>query len=367
MRVKMTEIDLTKIAKKLQKQYTSVSVGEDLPDLFDYISTGNKALDIILDGGIPFGYCVEMSGFSSSGKSLLISQLISQAMARYNAIGILADRENAYTKQRGEQLGIDNKKLLLAKPMDIPIITDCFSFLISSIDMIREQDYLRKYGDSYNPTDKKKTYVLESSERTKIIVGIDSVSAFDKDVDLIKSDQGRKAKMTHEGLRKLLNYIDTDVLLLVANQITYDVGVLYGNNKRTSSGEAMKYYSTIRLQLQEKRKVLDKHNDVIGNYIDIEVIKTRLGPCYRATSIKHLYSTGIEYWSGYARLLVDRGYLKPSNKSEFDSFKNNQVVNVATKEKFNENNIEDYLKEHPELNFNTYPERYTGVVSEDDD
>lgn len=87
------------------------------------------AFDLCLDGGLPWGYISEFSGFSASGKSLFIQQAISNAMSKYGATGILVDRENAYTKQRGEQLHVDNSNLVLVKPVDVPTVTEGFCLL----------------------------------------------------------------------------------------------------------------------------------------------------------------------------------------------------------------------------------------------
>jgi RecA/RadA recombinase len=325
-------VDLSKIAGKLKS-----TVASDVPDPKDFVSTGNLAFDLVADGGVPFGYVVEFLGFSSSGKSLFIQQIIANAQKMYGAIGLLADRENAYTNKRGEQLGIDNSQLLLLKPKEIPTITHCFNLIIENIKAIREQD-----EDAY------------------ICVGIDSISAFGKDVALEKSDSGRKAKAAHEGLRELLNYIDDKVMLLVANQKTYKIGVMYGDNTSSTAGESMKYYSALRFSLQDRHQIADpkRGNEVIGNWIGIEVIKTRLGPCYRECYIPHYYKTGIDYYGGYARLLVDRNFLKPKNKTEFQGFRQSTIVyeEGGEKEQYNEFRIEKLLEAHPELLFKEYPE-----------
>jgi len=348
-------IDLQKIAKGIKEKYSSVSVAEDIPDLSDYVSTGNLALDLISDGGIPFGYCVEFLGLSASGKSLLLQKILANAQQKYNAVGVMADRENCYTNTRGEQLGINNNKLLVAKPSDIPTAVDGFSFLIDTISSIRkvdEEQYKKKLAE-----DKEAEHI-----KTYIVAILDSVAAFDKDVTLDKSDSGRKAKSVHEGLRKILPYIDEKVMFLVANQVTYKIGILWGDPKTSTSGESMKYYSTIRLALEDRKQIVDSNrgNEVIGSWIGVEVIKTRLGPCHRSCYFRHLYETGIDYFSGYGRLLSNRNYLSQKNKAEFKAFKQSTLLyNAGIKdkeEKVSEHQIEKFLEVHPELLFDKYPE-----------
>lgn len=339
-------INLSKIAKSLQKNFSSVDVAENISDPKDFVSTGNLAFDLRLDGGIPFGYVTEFLGFSQSGKSLFIQQIIGNSMKKYGGYGVLVDRENAYTNKRGEQLGINNDNLLLAKPKDTPTPLHAFSFLIQSIETIRAAE-------------KAEIAKGDLKEHSYIVAAIDSISAFGKDVGLEKSDSGRKAKSIHEGLREVLTVLDERIMLLVANQFTYKVGVMYGDPRTTTAGESMKYYSNIRVALEDRKKIIDTNcgDEVVGNWIGMEIIKTRLGPCFREGYLQHLYKTGIGYYSGYTRLLVSRGYLKPKNKKEFDSFNQTTVVygDGDNKREYNEHNVEKIIEEHPEFLFDKYP------------
>lgn len=351
------DLDLNKVVSGIKAKYkkdgrfNSVDVADNELEIKGMVSTGNLAFDLCTNGGIPWGHVTEFAGFSSSGKSLMIQQIIANAMREYNAIGILADREGAYTKLRGQQLGIDNNELVIAKPIGIPKVKDCFEFLITTILEIREQEVKqnKKLIDSGK----------EPVEPRYIVVGIDSVSAFDKDTSLEKSDSGRKALHSHEGLRALLPLVDERIMVLTANQKTYKIGVMYGDNTTTTLGESWKYYSTVRLSLEDRKLIRDpkQNNEAIGNWIKAEVVKTRLGPCYRSCYIKHLYETGIDYYSGYGRLLSHRGYLKPGNKTEFDAFRQSTLKYEKDNDKhgINEHEMERALEKFPELLFDRYP------------
>ena len=325
--------DLSQIAKALKKKYTSSRIAESEKDKLEYISTGNIAFDLISDGGIPFGFSTEFLGLSQSGKSLYIQQIIANAQSKYDAVGILADRENAYSKPMGEKLGINNSNLLVAKPADIPTPYDGFSFIIDSIKLVRQH-----FKDRY------------------IVVGLDSVSAFSKDVDLAKSDSGRKAKAIHEGMRELLTFIDDKIAIVIANQVTYKISITWGDPKTSTAGESLKYYSTMRFSLEERRLIVDpaQNNEVVGAWLGIECMKTRLGPCHRACYLPVFYESGIDPYGGYARLLAHRGYLVPKNKSTFKSF--NSVTLQYGDETVNEFRMESFLEKHPELLFESYPE-----------
>ena len=331
-------IDLSKVKNRLKKDYGSLKTGGELKDTFDYVSTGNLALNLISDGGIPFGYVAEFLGKSQSGKSLIIQQIIANAQKDYDAVGVLIDRENAYSKKRGEELKINNDNLFVLPPQDSILVPDAFEFLMDTIVTIRKAD-----GD-------------DGDNKTHIVLAIDSIAAFDQDTELKKSSTPRRAKDIHAGFRKLLPYLDDRIMLLVANQVTYKVGVLFGNPETSTSGESLKYYSHVRFALEDRKKIIDelKDKEVIGNWIGIESIKTRFGPCYRTCYLKHFYKTGIDYYSGYGRLLVNRGYLEPKNKTEFNKFK--QSTLVFGNENVNENNMNVFLENHPELLFMEYPE-----------
>ncbi len=323
-------MDVKSIISQLKKDYKSISKASDIEDPSEFVSLGNLAFDLISDGGVPFGYVVEFVGLSQSGKSTCAYNIIANAQKEYDAIGVLIDRENAYTNRRGEQIGIDTDRLILVKPQDVPTVTDCFQFILDVIEKVRKE-----------------------SDDTYLVIAIDSISSFGKDVDLSKSDSGRKAKATHEGLREVLEVIDKRMMLLVLNQVLYKVGVTFGDPRTTSSGESLKYYSQVRFALEDVKKIKNEHGDVIGNWIGVEVIKTRLGPCYRTCYIPHYYDTGFDYYGGYARLLADRGYLIPKNKNKFSKFETKTLL--YGDEQVREDEMEKFLEKHPELRFDTYP------------
>ena len=328
-------VNLDDVVKSLKKKYSSAIIGNELPMEYEFISTGNLAFDLLSDGGIPVGFVTEFLGLSQSGKSLFIHKIIANAQKKFDAVGVLVDRENSFFRKRAEEtIGVDSSKLIIAPPSETPTVIDAFQFLIDFIESVREKD-----KDQY------------------LVLAIDSISAFDKDTDLSKGDSGRKAKSTHEGLRAIIPHIDKKTVLIISNQVTYKIGVLFGDNTTTTSGESMKYYSTCRFALQDRKKIIDakKGNEVVGAWLGVESIKTRLGPCYRKGFLPVFYNRGIDYYGGYIRLLVDRGYLEPKNKAEFNAFKQTTVVD-KNKKQFNEFDVDSLVKEHPELLFTEYPE-----------
>lgn len=335
-------VNLKKIADGLKKKYLNTTIVSEDDGLVDFVSTGNLAFDLISNGGIPFGVMTEFIGFSQSGKSLFCQTILANAQQNYSAIGLYIDREGALTDKRAKELGVDTDNVIKAPPESVPTAIDAFSFVIESILNIREQD--------------KDVY---------IVAVIDSIAAFDKDVDLEKADVGRKAKSIKEGLRALFTHIDKKVMVLIVNHFYYNVGIVFGPPKQAGGGEGLRYFNTLRIALEDKRKIIDptRGNEVIGSWIGIEVIKTRLGPCYRTCYVPFYYATGVPYLGGYMRLLVDRRYVKPKNKKEFLSFK--QVMIEYNDKEYNEYNIEKFIETYPNLLFDKFPEYNIDNKSDD--
>jgi len=347
-------MDISKVISGLKKKYgySSIGLAGDRVDPSEFVSTGNKAFDLMSDGGVPFGHIAEFLGLSASGKSTFIYKLMANAQRDYNAVCVLVDRENAYTNSRARQLGIDpDNNFVICPPADCILASDGMGFLINFITSVREsEDRQRKKGEEVDPA--------------YIVLAIDSVGAFASDTAIDKSQAPRTAKDLHTSFRKIIPLIDNRVMLVFSNHITYKVGIIYGNTTSSTGGEAPKYYSHERFALEDRKKILDatKGNEVVGNWLGVEAIKTRLGACYRTCYVRHLYKTGIDYYSGYARLLADRGYLEPKNKSEFKSFK--QKTLSFGEKTVNEDNIDTFLAENPELDFDTYPEYAEKPVGE---
>ena len=284
--------DLSELVKLIKKDFnknSEVGLACDEPDDTEFVSTGSIPLDLCIRGeGLPMhGKITELLGLFSSGKSLILQTVIANAQKKFNAIGILCDRENAYTKERGEQLGINNKTLFYAPAKDIPTMVDATNFICACITRIREKWPTRK-----------------------IVIGLDSIAAFDKipkikiKVDSegnetearseSKADMGKKAKAVHEGMRRLLNYLDRNTMFIFCNQITFMPGVMFGPSDTSTSGEGPKFYTSVRLKLEQGRKITDesKGGEVLGQEIKCSVIKSRLDASYRKCVIPFYYATG---------------------------------------------------------------------------
>ena len=320
--------DLGKIVSKIKEDFGTAAVAGDVPDPQDYISTGNKAVDLMCGGrGIPFGYIVEWAGLSGSGKTLMLQQMLAIAQREYNAIGIWVDRENSFFNARAEELGINVEQMLIVKPSDVPTVQYAEKFLSTTFENIRN-----KYPEAF------------------VFCCIDSLSAFDSGQE--GEEMGRKAKALHSLFRKLTSYLGPKMAMHFSNQVTFKPGIMFGDPRTTTGGEAPKYYSTFRIFLDDV-KPITSGDEIIGNWIKVDLKKTRLGPADRKVYIPFYYREGISELGGYARMLVNRGILEAKNKTEFKAFKQSTVKYDDIQ--YNEFRPEKFLDKHPELLLNTWP------------
>jgi len=322
--------DISRIVKSLQKDYGSLRLAGEDTEPSELISTGNKALDLILGGGIAWGFVTENIGLSGSGKTTLMQMLLANAQKEYDVIGIWLDREKAWYNERAEQLGIDTSKVIVVNPEDVPSVVEATQFLEKLLPKIDK--------DSYK------------------FIAIDSISAFDDPLAINKQDMGKKASQIHRFFRKIFKHMDNKTSINISNHITYKPGLMFGNPKTTSGGEAPRYYSNYRLEFNDIRDIIDntKGDEKVGTWIKATVIKTRRGPNFRDVIFPHFYKSGIPRLGGYIRMLVDRNYIKPKNKELYKRFEETALLYDGNK--YDELDIENNIEDFPELNFDMYPE-----------
>jgi RecA/RadA recombinase len=288
-----------------------------------------------------------------SHNSYFMYELLSQAQQIYKpTVGIIVDREGAYYPKRGEQIGIDNSLVVQSQPRDTPLPRNAVDFIETSINWVRKH---KKEG-----------------EEPKIIVLIDSLASFDKDVSRDKSDMGKGAQAWHEAFRDILNFMDKDIMVLFSNHVTYKP-TIYGDNRTKSGGEAGNYYRSCGLALSRKLKIVDstKGNEVIGDRIYAVVDKTRRGPAFREVILPIYYDNGVPIYGGYLWMLASRGIITPSNKDDFKKGKGRLYKYTKGDQTFSfvEGRELQILEKFPELIFDKYPDYHfeeTANVDTDD-
>lgn len=249
----------------------------------EVISTGSLGLDLALGiGGLPRGRVVEIYGPESSGKTTIALQAIASAQ-KAGGTAAFVDAEHALDPSYAGHLGIDVPELLLSQP-------DSGEQALEVVD------------------------ALVRSNAVDIVV-IDSVAALtpqaEIDGDMGDSHVGLHARLMSQALRKLTGTIKTsNTLVIFINQIRIKIGVMYGNPETTTGGNALKFYSSVRLEIR-RIGAIKQGDKVIGNETRVRVIKNKLAAPFRTAVFDIIYGEGVSLESelvemGLVHKLVQR-------------------------------------------------------------
>lgn len=272
---------------QIEKQYGKGAImrlGENASMSVEHIRTGSLALDLALGiGGIPRGRIVEIYGPESSGKTTVALHCVAEAQkAGGNAAFI--DVEHALDPVYAANLGVDIDNLLVSQPDSGEQALEIAEALVRSgaID----------------------------------IIVVDSVAALTTKAEIEgemgDSHVGQLARLMSQALRKLTGALaKTDCAAIFINQLREKIGVVYGNPEVTTGGRALKFYSSVRIEVR-KGEQLKEGSEVIGNRTKVKIVKNKVAPPFKTAEFDIMYGTGISHVGELVDVGVETGVLKKS-------------------------------------------------------
>lgn len=318
--------------KAIEKQYGKGSImklGDRAAVEIDAISSGSIKIDEALGiGGYPKGRIIEIYGPESSGKTTLALHAIAEIQKKGGRAAFI-DAENAIDPIYAQKLGVNIDELILSQPDSGEQALDITEMLVKSgaIDL----------------------------------VVVDSVAALvpqaELDGEMGDSQVGLQARLMSKAMRKLSGVMNkSECTAIFINQLREKVGVVYGNPETTPGGRALKFYSSVRLDIR-RSEAIKNGSDIIGNKVNVKIVKNKVAPPFKTASIEIMYGEGISYIAELIDLCVDRDIIMKSGawfsyngeklgqgkEAAKNSIRNNPELMEELKTKLNEKLVEERL------------------------
>ena len=306
---------LEQAISQIEKQFGKGSImklGDDVERTIDVIPTGCMTLDYALGiGGVPRGRIIEIYGPESSGKTTVTLHILAQAQ-KLGGTAAFIDAEHALDPQYAKRLGVDIDNLYISQP----------------------------------DTGEQALEICEALVRSGAVdcVIIDSVAALtpkaEIDGEMGDSHVGLQARLMSQALRKLAGITSkTNTCVVFINQLREKVGVMFGNPETTTGGRALKFYSSVRLDVRRVES-LKQGGEVIGNHTRVKVVKNKIAPPFKQAEFDIMFGTGISKEGDILDIATDLDIVNKSGA--WFAYKDEKIGQGRE-------NAKEYLVQHPDI------------------